>query len=102
MERIGTFRFLAPLWRHPGPDSWFFVTVPPPESADIRELTVGLRRGFGSARVEARVGRTVWRTSVFPQSGTGCYLLPVRKAVRGAEDLDVDQPVSLELVLLDL
>jgi hypothetical protein len=43
------------------------------------------------------VGGTVWRTSVFPDKGSGCYVLPVRKAVRRAEALDVGGPVRVRL-----
>lgn len=102
IDRIGNFRFTAALWRHPGPDAWHFVRVPEEESADIRDLTAGARRGFGSVRVAVTVGSTSWRTSVFPQAGTGCYLLPVKKAVRTAEHLQPDDPVPVRLELLDL
>jgi hypothetical protein len=34
------------------------------------------------------VGATSWRTSIFPDSKTGTYLLPVKKAVRTAERLE--------------
>ena len=36
--------------------------------------------GFGSVRVEARIGDVVWRTSVFPVKSGG-YFLPVKVAV---------------------
>jgi hypothetical protein len=35
------------------------------------------------------VGTTSWTTSIFPGSGGGPYVLPVKRAVRRAEDLDV-------------
>jgi Domain of unknown function (DUF1905) len=67
------FEFAAPLWRYPGEDGWYFVSLPPGISADISDITAGIRRGFGSVRVA--VGTTSWRTSVFPDSKTGVYLL---------------------------
>lgn len=50
-------------------------------------------------RVEARVGGTSWRTSVFPDTGRGTYLLPVKKAVRTAEDLEDGDLVRVVLRL---
>lgn len=100
MSRIGRFTFTAPLWLHPGGD-WHFLTVPVEISEDITELTPR-RRGFGSVRVAVTVGRTAWRTSVFPDKGSGCYVLPMKKAVRTAEALSDGDKVAVTLDLADL
>lgn len=102
MTRIGTFEFAAPLWLHPGADGWYFVSVPPEISADITDLTAGIRRGFGSVRVAVTVGSTSWRTSIFPDSKTGTYLLPMKKAVRAAEHLDTGDDVRAQVEIVDL
>jgi hypothetical protein len=60
----------------------------------------GRGRGFGSVRVEARIGDTRWRTSVFPSKAHAGYLLPVKLAVRKAEDLAAGDMAEVELVLL--
>ena len=99
---IGTFTFTAPLWRYPGADGWHFVSLPAGISADISDITAGTRRGFGSVRVAVTVGATSWRTSIFPDSRTGAYLLPVKKAVRVAERLEVGDLVKAQLQLADL
>jgi hypothetical protein len=76
--------------------------VPAEISDDIAELSAGTRHGFGSVRVTATVGSTTWRTSVFPDSKTGGYLLPVKKSVRTAEDLSPGTTVNTRLELTDL
>ena len=53
-------------------------------------------------RVAVTVGATSWRTSLFPDSKTGAYLLPVKKAVRVAERLDVGDEVTAVLEITDL
>ena len=102
MVRIGTFEFAAPLWRYPGADGWHFVSLPPEISTDITDISTGIRRGFGSVRVAVTVGSTSWRTSIFPDSKTGVYLLPVKKAVRVAERLEVGDQVKAQLEIADL
>ena len=77
------FRFSAPLWEWSAQGGWFFVTLPEAASDDIREVP-RMPRGFGSVRVRARVGSTTWDTSVFPDAGSGSFVLPVKKAVRTA------------------
>ena len=102
MARIGTFEFAAPVWRYPGADGWHFVSLPPEISTDITDISTGIRRGFGSVRVAVTVGSTSWRTSIFPDSKTGTYLLPVKKAVRVAERLEVGDQIKAQLEIDDL
>ena len=102
VARIGTFQFSAPLRQYPGADGWHFVSVPAEISDDITDLTVGIRRGFGSVRVAVTVGSTTWRTSIFPDRKTGTYMLPMKKAVRTAEHLLTGADVEAQLELVDL
>ena len=98
-----TYRFEAALflWDAATKGSWYFVTVPADVSEDVR-FEAGEPRGFGSVRVEARIGATVWRTSVFPSDReSGCFVLPVKKAVRVAEDLDEGDVAAVELRVLE-
>ena len=94
------YRFTAPLWLYPGEGSWYFVTVPEDISDEITDLTEGRRKGFGSVRVSVTVGGTTWQTSVFPTKN-GTYMLPVKKAIRTAEDLLEGSPVETQLELVD-
>ena len=91
--------FEAALWEWESSSegtAWFFITVPEDETDEIR-IHAGPPRGFGSVRVEATIGTTTWRTSVFP--GSGGYALPVKKAVRRAES---HQPGDTARVTLEL
>lgn len=94
---MGSFRFDAELWEHEGDGAWHFVSVPLELSDDLRGSS-GPRRGFGSVRVRATIGGSTWSTSVFP-SAAGPFLLPVKKAVRRAEDLEPGDVVAVELVV---
>jgi hypothetical protein len=80
-------------------DSWYFAVVPAELSADIREIPRP-PRGFGSVRVRASIGATTWTTSIFPGSD-GTYVLPLKKAVRTAEQLDPDGSCAVGLEILD-
>jgi hypothetical protein len=89
--------FEAELWEHEGQGAWCFVTVPEETSEDIR-FSGAIPAGWGSYRVEVTVGDTVWRTSVFPASE--CFVLPMKKAVRKAEDIEVGDLVAVSLDVL--
>ena len=91
--------FTAELWCESG-GTWRFVTVPG-DLSDVIRFESGPPSGFGAVRVEATVGGTTWRTSVFPSAGRGAYVLPMKAAVRRAEDLEDGDPVPVMLRLVD-
>jgi hypothetical protein len=89
------------VWDARRDETWTFVSLPAEASEDIRELAIGPRRGFGSVRVRVAVGATTWTTSIFPDSNRG-YVLPVKRAVRKAESLDVGDTTTVTVELIDL
>ena len=93
------YRFVTELWLWEGDAAWHFVTLPADVSDDVRDRS-GARRGFGSVRVQVTVGATTWRTSVFPDTRRGAYLLPVKKEVRTREGLELGDRVAVRLELL--
>jgi hypothetical protein len=99
-----TYRFRAELWIYPGQNPWYFVTLPFDHADEIDEITsaTATQRGFGSVRVRVTVGGSTWNTSVFPDSKTKSYVLPVKKQVRTAEGLTEGAPVDVMLELVDV
>jgi hypothetical protein len=88
------------IWTARRAESWTFVSLPAEASEDIRELIAGPRRGFGSLRVQVTVGRTTWKTSIFP--GDTNYVLPIKRAVRTAEGLEEGDVATITVELIDL
>lgn len=93
-------RVSAELWRADAQDAWHFVTLPADAAEAVRERPRPAH-GFGSVRVRATVGGTTWQTSVFPDVASGSYLLPVKRSVRLAEDLEEGEPVQVFLTVLE-
>lgn len=80
-------------------DSWFFATMPAELSIELRELP-SPPRGFGSLRVRARIGASIWDTSIF-FDGTA-FVLPLKKAIREAQGIDEGDVVVVDLEIIDL
>lgn len=97
------YEFDAELYRWTARrELWTFVDVPADAAAEIREVAGSLAGGFGSLRVDATIGRTWFRTSIFPGSD-GVFVLPVKRAVREAEGLRLGQVVTgVAIELVDL
>jgi hypothetical protein len=89
------------LWEARRGDSWTFVTLPGEASAEIRDLTGGRRRGFGSVRVRAAIGGVAWTTSIFPDSVRNAYVLPIKRAVRTAVAVDAGDVATVKVELID-
>lgn len=98
--------FTAPLWRwtarQKSTDSpaWFFVTLPPEVVDEVRH-SAGEPRGFGSVRVSVEAAGTSWETSVFPDSDSDGFVLPVKKAVRVAAGVDEGDELTVSLSVRD-
>ena len=75
--------------------------MPEGVSDEVDEAVGDATGGFGSVRVEVTVGETVWRTSLFPSTEAGAYVLPVKKAVRVAEGLVDDAVAEVTIRLVD-
>ena len=81
------------IWRGPAP--WFFVTVPEEQSRDLKAISGMVTYGWGVIPVHVRIGKTEWRTSLFPKDGR--YLVPIKASVRKAEHLEEGDKVTIGL-----
>jgi hypothetical protein len=81
-------------------DAWIMVSLPSPESEEIRDLVGRRGPGFGSVRVRATIGGSTWTTSIFP-ARQGWYVLPVKRPVRAAEALGAGDVATVTVELVD-
>ncbi len=93
------YRFKAKVWIYDfeGASSWYFLTLPSAYSEELKSLREPFRAGFGSIKVLATIGASTWTTSIFPDTKSGCYMLPLKKAIRQAEALEHDTQVDCRI-----
>lgn len=95
------YEFAAELWRWAArTEQWVFVRLPDDISAKIADVPRP-RAGFGAVKVAATNGGSRWRTSIFPERTGGPYVLPVKKAVRDAEGLEVGDVIRVGVETID-
>lgn len=102
-----TFRFKSKVivWKSGYDDgnhssSWRFARVPVDISTKIKEMQKGrLRRGWGAVYVKAKIKKSEWVTSIFPDRHSATYILPLKKEIRYQENLydGIDIKVSIEI-----
>ena len=106
-KKVHKFRFKSrvTVWTGGGYDkdqsgAWRFAHIPENISLKIKSFQKEHpRRGWGAVYVKAKIGKTKWQTSIFPDRHSGTYLLPLKKKVRYEENLydGIDIKGSLEL-----
>jgi len=82
-------------WR--GPSPFHFVAVPEVQRGAIEAVAREVTYGWGCIPVSGRVGETDFTTSLIPKDGG--YLVPLKVAVRRAEDLELGDMVNVRLML---
>ena len=87
--------FSGKIWFWQGPSPWFFVTVPAKQSRDLKAISGFVTYGWGVIPVHVQIGKTAWKTSLFPKDGR--YLVPIKASVRKAEQLEEGGKVTVQL-----
>jgi hypothetical protein len=87
------FRGTIIFWRGPAP--FLFVPMPDAESQDLKAMSASVTYGWGVIPVQVQIGKTTYKTSLFPKDGR--YLVPIKVAVRKAENIDEGDEVAVTL-----
>jgi hypothetical protein len=91
-------KFTGKIWYWRGPAPWFFVTVPTKQSNELKSILKLVTYGWGMIPVNARIGKTIWKTSMFPKDS--CYIVPIKASVRTAEDLEEGNQVTVQIEVI--
>jgi hypothetical protein len=88
------------VWKWQGNAAWHFVTLDKKSAAVVKKSQKGKKRvGWGSVPVVATIGETKWKTSIFPDSKSGSYLLPLKAQVRKKEGVEAGATISVSFQL---
>jgi hypothetical protein len=72
---------------------WCFITVP--ANTRLKEVSGFVTYGWGMIPVHVRIGKSEWKTSLFPKDG--CYIVPIKASIRQAENLKEGDKVTIRL-----
>lgn len=89
--------FSGPVIEWRGPPPYFFVRVPDDEASLIESVSAGISYGWGMIPADVTIGETTWYTALWPR--TGAYVVPLKDVVRRAERIDLDDLVTVRLML---
>lgn len=95
-----TYSFKAKVWVYPGDTKWYFVYVPKEEAEDIRKKFGYTSRGWGSLPVEVTIGKTKWKTSIFRDTKSASYLLPLKASIRKILNIQNEDTLSVAIKII--
>lgn len=87
--------FTAKIWFWKGPSPWYFVTVPDKDAHELKALLSFVTYGWGMIPATVRIGKTNFKTSLFPKNGS--YIVPLKAAVRRQEKLAEGDEITVRL-----
>jgi hypothetical protein len=93
------FTFTSKVIVYDGPAKWYFAGLPKDMSAEIHEKFAKAKRGWGSLPVEVTVGSSVWNTSIFPDSKTKTFILPLKAKIRKKESIHDGSKLNIQIQL---
>lgn len=89
--------FSGEIWFWKGPSPFHFITVPEDDCEDLAVISRDVTYGWGMIPVTVRIGKTKWKTSLWPKDGR--YIVPLKTTVRRAEGLKLGDTVTVRLLV---
>lgn len=80
--------------------AWYFAPLPIALSTTLKNTHKAIAGGWGSLRVTVRIGATKWDTSIFPDTKSGVYLLPLKAEIRRKETIGDGDTLSILLTVV--
>jgi hypothetical protein len=88
----------AKVWLYSGDKAaWHFVTLSKTVAEKLKKTFKQPRRGWGSIPVIVTIGKSQWKTSVFPDTKSESFVLPIKAKVRKAECVDHGDTIAFAL-----
>lgn len=91
------FEFSGEIFYWRGPSPFYYIAVPEQRCAEIKVISAEVTYGWGMIPATITIGQTEWTTSLFPKDGR--YLIPIKKVIRTAEEIDDGDTVSVVVTI---
>lgn len=94
-----TYKFTSPVWQHPSPGGWYFVSLPIEFSEEIRQNMKWQEEGWGRLKAKVKIRETSWDTAIWYDTKLGTYILPLKAVIRKKEKIKIGDIFEIEIIL---
>lgn len=91
-----SFLVKGSVWRWPGDIGWCFIYLPKDLVDKIKKIKNNAK---GFVKIEARLGKSIWQTSLFPFTKEKTYLICIKKSIREKEGIFEGDKISIKIKL---
>ena len=99
MEAKIKYQFSAKLWRDNPVNGWYFTTIPKDYSKEIRDNLQWQEEGWGRMKATAIINDLAWNTSIWFDTKSKCYILPVKSEIRKKLSLKEDDLLMISILV---
>lgn len=92
------YKIKSKLFKWQGEGAWHFIRINEKITEKIKDKFGMYARGWGSLPVNVTLGKSRWKTSIFPDKKT--YLLPIKAKIRNTEKINDKDEVELEIEII--
>jgi len=92
------YKFSGKIWQHASA-GWYFVSLPKDYSEEIRENLQWQEEGWGRMKASASISDYEWDTSIWFDSKTGVYVLPLKAVIRKKFSLEIDDLIEVVVLI---
>lgn len=89
------YSFSEKIWHHSSTGGWYFISLPKEMSKEIRNLLKSEEEGWGRLKAIAKIGKSYWKTSIWFDSKSETYLLPLKTEIRKMENIKIEMQIDL-------
>ena len=87
------------MWQHSETGGWYFVTIPQHLSSEIRAHFKNQEEGWGRMKVVATIKELEWKTSIWFDTKSNHYLLPIKAEIRKKRKLKIDDILEVNVFI---
>jgi hypothetical protein len=91
--------FAAEPWKYAEPNGWYFISLPPKLSKEIRTNFKSEEQGWGRLPVSAKIGNTEWQSAIWFDTKANTFLLPLKAEIRKKEGLVVGKKINVTIFI---
>ena len=99
MKNKVTYAFKNKMWQDSASGGWYFVAIPKNLSKEIRTNFKNQEEGWGRMKIIAIVEKIEWKTSIWFDTKSDHYLLPIKAEIRKKGRLRIDHPLEVTLLI---
>lgn len=97
---MNSYNLSSEVWINESHPGWHFVYVPKEAGEKIYKKFAKFHRGWTSLPIELRIGKSIWRTSMFKDKRAETYLFGIKSSVRKAEGIFKGDKINFKLKVL--